>query len=708
MKWIRAQLPLNVTRNYLDPFEYFFNRQKEQQENNNIETPITDEGIQNVDDAAAFANNQDRAPIIKVSYEKIPYDFFSKIIDQGYLDWVSDSQVPEKFLLNEYIKKKEDIPVLLFEDFNTTGIQGDWDHHDTLLADGSRNDYNIFFWYQGSPVNKGDSKGGGVGVGRLTFAFSSKVNTFFSFSVRKDKSKFFIGMSCLGKSKNNSNYDQMARYGIPDKANDGSEIVKPITDNETLKTIHKGLKLKRDFDDPGTSMCVILPTDLITEDNMTLNAIDRYRYAFNKNKIKEMQISKYKINRSEIIGTIQKLNPSEYKRYKEYFSFLDECEEINKKNLFTNIDFKGKENPSHITKEFFSEKEIDEFAKQYNSEKILSFKIPLKFEKFFEDIKNQKKEIDNLESHFKIFLKKTKPGYGMDDVIRGTMPVSDLRVLDKEDAFGLILIDDQVAVDFFKMAEPPNHRTFEKTKDLMNTYNKFNHQILLLKKGIKSIKSIIEDRENKHSVSATQGFFSWSGTDEGQSSNNQGGEETLKKISQWIFENPKAYRIEKVSKNKMVGFKVASENFESKCLERIDQIEKILENPKYDKTDKQEEQLKQQIIKLKNWSEGKNYEELFPATIYVKCTQDIEGESYEKSNELHDKNLDFDFSNKIKNNYKEEINGDIKSVEFKKNDINILVSGTKFSYQFLFDAVINEHTGEAYDLALSSKISRKN
>ena len=52
---------------------------------------------------------------------------FLKIIDEGYLDWIGDSQVPEKFLLNNYIKNKQDIPILLFEDFNTTGIKGDWD-----------------------------------------------------------------------------------------------------------------------------------------------------------------------------------------------------------------------------------------------------------------------------------------------------------------------------------------------------------------------------------------------------------------------------------------------------------------------------------------------------------------------------------------------------------------------------------------------------
>ena len=54
MKWIREEIPLSVTRNNLDPFENFFNSQKEQEDNETNVTPITDEGIQNVDDAAAL------------------------------------------------------------------------------------------------------------------------------------------------------------------------------------------------------------------------------------------------------------------------------------------------------------------------------------------------------------------------------------------------------------------------------------------------------------------------------------------------------------------------------------------------------------------------------------------------------------------------------------------------------------------------------
>ena len=397
MKWIRAKFPLSVTKNNLDPFEYFFNSQKELEEGAIQETPLTDEGIQNVDDASTLAEKLHESvdfenhPSIKISFEKIPYEFISKLMDdQNFLSWIDDSQVQQKFLLNKYIDEKKDIPILLFEDFNTTGIKGDWNQHKPVLDNGDRNDYHIFFWYSGNPVEKGGSKGGGVGVGRLTFAFSSKINTFFSFSVREDKSKFFIGLSCLGKSNNNPTYDGIARFGAPNKAEDGSDIVTPITDEQTLKEIHKGLKLKRKFDEPGTSNIVILPSDNLTAKTMTLNSINRYRYAFHKKRLQEMEIVNYKVNKEEILHTLDKLDTNEHKRHKEYFRFLDECDELNQEGKLIKIDFGNNKNPSKIKKEFLNNESIDEISKNYNSEKILGFKVPIELEKLVENKEKKK------------------------------------------------------------------------------------------------------------------------------------------------------------------------------------------------------------------------------------------------------------------------------------------------------------------------------
>ena len=158
----------------------------------------------------------------------------------------------------------------------------------------------------------------------------------------------------------------------------------------------------------------------------------------------------------------------------------------------------------------------------------------------------------------------------------------------------------------------------------------------------------------------------------------------------------------------MVGFQVSSLNFDKECSNRIEQIQKVLNNPKYKIDNNQKNRLEKQIDKLEGWSKGQNLEELYPATIFIKCAQDIEGESEDKIEKLHDKNLDFNFSNKFKSNFRELKDGDINNVEFDNNNIKISISGSNFNYKFLFDSIINEHTGDAYDLAISSKISRKN
>ena len=52
--------------------------------------------------------------------------------------------------------------------------------------------------------------------------------------------------------------------------------------------------------------------------------------------------------------------------------------------IFKEINFGNNDNPSKIKKEHFSKEQIEEMAKEYNSNKILGFKVPIILEKYFE------------------------------------------------------------------------------------------------------------------------------------------------------------------------------------------------------------------------------------------------------------------------------------------------------------------------------------
>lgn len=716
MKWLRTKALDSHTKNNLNPYTHFFNRQNES-EGDLQETPLQDEGIQNTIDGAKIAFDEriqnaldgNTIPLIKISQKDIDIDFFEKLIDQDFKNWIKDSQVRDKYLLEKKIKERNKIPVLLFEDFNTTGIKGDWNTHEPKLPDGSRNDYHIYLWYIGSPMEKGSEKGGGVGVGRLTFAFSSKINTFFTYSIQETKKKFFFGMSCLGKSEKIPSFDQIARFGISTKAKDESEIIVPINDEDELETISNGFKLERKKDETGTSLIVPLPTDPITKKNLIINSIQRYRYAFYNDYI-NMEVFDKVINKDQILNTITQVMPKEANKYRDYFKFLDECKEINRNEKFREITIDKTDNPAKIKKDFFKESEIDKIVEEYNDENVIALKIPLNLRKIFDNQEKKQEEIIEVKSYFKVFLKKTEYGMGMDDVIRGPMPVSDLRTLDKSDTLGLVLIEDDEALKFFRKAESANHRLFEKTEELKNSYDKYNHQLLLLKSSIAAIKTIISDKDIEVSDDATKDWFSFgAGEDEGVNKKSLNKEKKKnKKISDWLFQTPKSYIVNKISDKKLNGLVIESTNFKDECIKRINQINEIIKDDEhYIKTKNDLEKLENKKIELKEWSEGKNLDILFPAKIKIKCTEDVEGISFEKALDHHDKKLDFNFSNKLKHNILEKSDGDIESIEKDVNEIIITINGPKFSYQLLFDATINELTGQSYDLIYDAKLDRE-
>ena len=700
MKWLRDKIPPTITKNNLNPFTYFFQRQEEEKQGN-TETPLTDEGIQNVLDA-----KKGEVAKIKIDYKKVSSEFFQKLVSDNYLNWIKDSQVRDKYILEKTLEAKKEIPVLLFEDFNTTGIKGDPNTHEAMINE-ERNDYHIFVWYLGTPVDKGSEKGGSVGVGRLTFAFSSAINTFFTFTIREDKSKLFLGMSSLGKSKRDTSLDQMARFGVEKKI-DGNNIVVPISEDEEINSVMKGFQINRGKEEVGTSMIIPFPTQSIKRDNLIKNIIDRYRYAILQGEL-EVDVLGVEINQKTIKDVASKFFPDKKNKYSNYFSFIQELKNINNENNYFKVNFGSESNPSKIKKDNFSDNDIEKLVSDYNNDKVVPIKVPISLIKKEDDPINRTEKKIKQNTFFRIYLKKTNFGLGMDDVIRGPMPVSDLRSQDGQDTLGLVLIDDNYAKTFYRLAESPNHRLFEKTEEIVNNYELYNHQLLLVKKGISQIKDIILDKETEISTDATKEWFDFDGGEDENSKEKTGKAETgesSKSISSWIFENPKSYGIKKITKDKLVGIRVYSIDFKNECLDRIERIKKVLQSSKYKKTSSDIKRLNNQISKLNAWSEGKNYDELFPAKIFIRCAEDVEGYSMKKVFDHHDKRLDFDFTNKLKHKIIENREGHIDDIEKSPNEIIITISGSDFKYELLFDAAINQKTNDSYDLVYESYLKR--
>ena len=526
--WQRNSYQRNITQPSLPPIKKnFFDEHA---------TPIGEEGTQNSGDNS----QKDKKPRIKISLVKIPFEFFEKhLVDEKYKKFIENSSAIE--LKNKGIldKKHKEVPCLLFEDFNTTGIMGDPNIQKRKI-NGKRNDFNAFWWSIFSG-DKEKGKGGSVGIGRLTFAYSSDIQTFFSYSVPFDKNKgkkIFCGLSVLGKGEDQdgNSLDPFARFGV-----DEGEDFKPIMNDDDLKIFHEGLKLSRGFNEPGLSNIIPFPNkELCSWKLMYKNIVDRYRYAIFNDQI-ELEINGELLSKNTIKNFIKKHIPDEFERYFKYFDFLETISNFDKKNFFSlNIN----EHTSKFKKSFIDKEDLNRLSKDFDNEKIIGVITKFNIEK---------QDDTDFNAYIKFFIRKTDANYGYDDLIRQLMPVSGERKFDKRDVHGLTLIEDAETAEFCRLSESENHKTFDAaTLKEKNIYKSPSNEIRLIKNLADSFyTALVESDSESKSIDATKDWFGFGDDDEEKDSSsdiNGQGKETKFKIPEFLFDDPKIYEIKKIKK----------------------------------------------------------------------------------------------------------------------------------------------------------------
>ena len=702
--WIREEQNKAVTSQKLEVDFHF-------KDDDNLS--VTDEGgqnsrdggvmeqIQNALDSSLTTEVRENIPIIKIKKKKINKEKFKNLIGEKFEEWFLDSkQISDTYFLKNHFEKNNDVEVLLFEDFNTTGIKGGPEPHDIKMPDGSRNDYHAFIWDVGSKMDKGDDKGGSVGIGRLTFGLSSKINTFFVFTKQKFKNynnTYFTGLANFGQSETNIYFDPIARFGREGK--DG--IPYPITDNRDLETIREIFQLDRKKDEAGSSMIVPFPLDDLTTENIILNFIKRYRVGLYLNQFK-IYVEEECISRETIKDIIKKYIPSEYTSYCSFFDFIDHCAEIEKNKLFYKIKF-DKPNPAEIGKDDFNEEDIKNIIQTIEVNETVGIKIPLNIH---ERKKINNEYVDDIKKSFvDVYLQKTDIGLGKQDTLRGIMSVSGLRIFEGKDYHALINIQDKAASKMFRKLETPNHKFFANhSKEFEQFYGKYRNQLQLVQKAPERLKSLFEEIEGKIDSDAADDFFNFGrGSESGKSKSKKSGsgKDTDFRVPDNLFSNPKAYEIKKVIKNNLSGFKIYSLDFKDQCKKTIEKINLFLDNNK-DKenfTKKEKRNLENQLEKNQAWLKNKNLDELFPSKIFITVAQDLEGQD-DKSFKYHNNDLDFDLSNNIRHKIIAKKEGDITDIEISGNQIDISIIGPNYSYELLTDALEIKKTNEASDLRI--------
>lgn len=167
--------------------------------------------------------------------------------------------------LREIPDKHDDCPVLVFEDFGTTGLLGD--PAEWKPVSGSENHFYHFFRAEGRS-DKREKDIGRWGVGKQVFPRTSRINSIFGLTVREDdKKKLLMGMAVLKSHDiNGTRYAPDGWLGRTSE-NGGDGPILPIEDATFIDSFSKVFDVQRG-DDPGLTVVVPWCDPELTDKNL--------------------------------------------------------------------------------------------------------------------------------------------------------------------------------------------------------------------------------------------------------------------------------------------------------------------------------------------------------------------------------------------------------------------------------------------------------
>ena len=236
------------------------------------------EGIQNSLDAHKVAPdtsllvrlslvNQDNAP----SWSDVK-DFF---VDA----WPHYTTAESGLYASEIPQVDERCTALVFEDFDTTGLQGDTEEY-FKPPEGTRNDFFNFFRAE-ALTHKSPGDRGSRGVGKATFFQASRVNTLFGLTVRHDDGRrLLMGRTVLRSHRLGDNpHHGDGYYGVPSELH--PDFILPIEADDFIRRFAEVFQLERQHE-TGLSVVVPWPDAEITEDNLVQSVCRNYFHAILK------------------------------------------------------------------------------------------------------------------------------------------------------------------------------------------------------------------------------------------------------------------------------------------------------------------------------------------------------------------------------------------------------------------------------------------
>ncbi|MGS4991014.1 hypothetical protein ACVDG9_23820 [Roseibium sp. RP-7] len=433
-------------------------------------TGLVREAIQNSLDAALSPNEPVR---VRFSLASISWSELKPFLKTGHADETLDSHLNSEDLGKFAATfKGKDLRCLIIEDSGTKGLIGETDKNNARSGSNF-----VGFWWNDGISGKGKGASGSHGVGKTTLTRISSMSLFLAVTKRSDDNRrFLLGFANLPYHRvSGASYLGYGRFGkaIPEN---GQETFMPIEDSGTIEDFLSAVSLQRD--ESGLSVFIPGVPKTVDSPALLLAVVRDYYWPILKgdlvvevvDRLNGQQVLIKKENIGEVITDIGAVGEKYRRAVSDTASRVSVAREIlglriggnpnwypgntPKLNQSSNGNVKGE-----VTKECFSEENVQRILESYDDGKLVGFNFAL-------DCKtaDDKEQAGIVQVFFKKINHVTADNtqFIRNQIVISNQPSGFVA----KNVMCFLVAEDQTMSDYLKEAEEPAH-----TRWYLNRFN---------------------------------------------------------------------------------------------------------------------------------------------------------------------------------------------------------------------------------------------
>lgn len=462
-----------------------------------ITTGLVREATQNSLDEWVYRDSPEKLPVqIRIFHSGDKYALKPGEYRQ-YLQGLEDHlETDGNGIRNLPLLSQEPMRFLVFEDFNTNGLIGNPNESEDVEVGDRTKKHNFYhFWRNVGITGKPEDKLGRWGIGKTVFPVSSRINSFWGYTVQKTTSgRYLLGQSVLKSHNLKQDHKPFGfrPYGYYAKYEGESPFPFAVESEDILSNFTRSFHVSRTISQFGLSIVIPFVREEISELSLIKAAILQYYLPLIKGVLsfeicyEDHQTILNAENLKQVVDKYWSDDQNDAPSKGETLKFFDFMQWALGRGSaeFYSLKEQPVRNQPRWSDKLWEDIDVDELIEYFEKEGRVAFKVPVKFCRA-DDITKQR------TCWFKVFFERDETLKTAEThFVRENITIIDIKSLTTPGIRALVLVEDKHLSNLLGDSENPAHTQWQ--KDSKNFVEKYVDGDKCIKFVINSITNLYQ------------------------------------------------------------------------------------------------------------------------------------------------------------------------------------------------------------------------